>query len=399
MRDDSRSTLTPVVQPRPAAKPAAASAARVITIDIVRVAANWRALAAHVHPAECSAVVKADAYGLGIATVVPALEDAGCRTYFVATIAEASAVRAVAPAGTIYVLDGLLPGQRGPLVEIGARPVLSSLAEVRDWAELGAGRLGPQPAALQLETGMNRLGLSRNEIDVFVAEPDLLARIDVRLVMSHLACADTPQARQNADQLAAFHRLCGRLPAHVVPDQSLAASRGILLGSDYRFDLVRPGYALFAGLREAGDVACAVTVEARVLSVRDVEAGDGVGYGAAWRAKRRSRIATVAIGYADGLPRSAGGVEGRPDGQPPAEVAYQGRRAPIIGPVSMDLITVDVTGLGENAPKRGDNVEIIGPTIRLEDAARASGTIGYELLTGLSRRAARVIRGPLDGQN
>jgi alanine racemase len=372
-----------------AVAPDTAAAARIVTVDLGTIAANWRALSACVRPAECAAVVKADAYGLGAARVVPALAAAGCRTFFVATIEEAAEVRALAPGATVYLLDGLLAGTRGTLADLAVRPVLGSLDEVREWAALASGRRGPQPAALHIDSGLNRLGLSEAELAALAAEPGLLDAVDVRLVMTHLASADDRTSPQNEAQRAAFLARARLLPERVVADWSLAASDGLLLGADWHLDLVRPGYALYGGQPSstcAAPVRPAVTVQARVLQVRDVAPGAPVGYAATWHARRPSRIAVIAAGYADGLVRAAGASDDRPGGA----VAFRGRRAPIVGRISMDLTTVDVTDLGEAAPRRGDLVERIGATITLEEAGRAAGTIGYELLTGLSRRAARI---------
>jgi len=417
------------------------AAARVVTIDLAQVADNWRALAALARPAACAAVVKADAYGLGAARVVPALAAAGCRTFFVATFDEAVAVRAAAlsanantpvanrsgaigsgangPGATVlgvFVLDGLLPGTAARLIAAGVAPVLGSLAEVREWAAACRAIGKRYRAALQVNSGMNRTGLEPAEFDALIAEPGLLAAFEPAFVMSHLACADDPAAALNGQQLAAFLAAGQRFKAvagfEAVP-LSLAASAGMLLGRAYYFDLVRPGYAVYGAQPSAVGahlpVEPAVTVEARVLSVRDVEQGGGVGYGAMWTAQRRSRIATLAIGYADGFARSAGGDQSgglEPGGVRAGAsigdagrgaVAFGGQLAPVIGRVSMDLVTIDVTDLGDRAPNRGDLVEVIGPTVTLADAARAAGTLGYEVLTRLSQRATRVYRdGPSD---
>lgn len=362
----------------------------VITIDLGALARNWRAIAALVAPAECAAVVKADAYGVGVAGAVPALSSAGCHTFFVATFEEAARVRALAPEAVIYVLDGPSAGGAAQFRSLGVRPVLSSLGDVRDWAAVSHDR-GPRlGAALQVESGMNRLGLDRSEVDALVGEPSLLSRFETTLVMSHLASAELPGAAQNASQHRAFLTAASRFSE--VP-RSLAASGGILLGPSYHFDLVRPGYVLYGGQPSEGRAAPVepvVRVEARVLQVRDVEGGEAVGYGGAWVAPGRSRIATIACGYADGLARASGAPSAIKGGA----IAFRGIRAPIVGRVSMDLVTADVTELGAAAPRRGDLVELIGPTISLEDAGRASGTIGYEVLTRLSRRATRIYLDP-----
>ncbi len=391
---------------RPASDPV------IITIDLDAVAANWRALAGLAGLAECAAVVKADAYGLGAARVVPVLAAAGCRTFFVATLDEALAVRRLIPAHRIYVLDGLLPGQAGAMLEANVEPVLGTLEEVREWAAVCRTIQRRGPAALNIDTGMNRTGLEPPEIDAMMAEPGLIDAFEPTLVMSHLACADDPAARLNGRQREAFEGLIRRFSG---VRGSLVASAGLLLGRDWMHDLVRPGYALYGGqpsgiarLPMTLPVVPAVTIEARVIGVRDVERGESVGYGAAWTAARRSQIATIAIGYADGYPRSASNAvretPGRATDDLSAYAAFCGKRLPLAGHVSMDLVTLDVTDLADKAPKRGDLVELIGPNVPLEEVARAAGTIGYELLTSLSRRAQRIYcggsqKGERDGQS
>ena len=392
----------------------------VVSVDLGAIASNWRALAAMVAPAECAAVVKADAYGLGASQVVPALAAAGCRTFFVATADEAAEVRSLAPNVALYVLDGLLPGSADALRAMAACPVLSTLEQVREWAagstkfpspsrggvrggaalqdseQATASHPGPLPAkggereypcALQLETGLNRLGLTEPEIRRLASDPDLLARCDVALVMSHLACADDPGHPMNAEQLARFRELSALLPE---APRSLAASDGLMLGRDYHFDLVRPGYALYGGQAFQGGsapVRPVVAVHARVLQVHEVPAGGTVGYSATWRVGSRRTIATIAAGYADGIFRhaSSGGDE------PHGFVAIDGHRCPIVGRVSMDLITVDVSDLPADSPPIGPLTwaELIGSHITLEEAGSRAGTIGYEVLTRLGRRFHR----------
>ena len=357
----------------------------IVTVDLAQIAANWRALASLVAPAECAAVVKADAYGLGVGRVVPALAAAGCRTFFVATVTEAAEVRALDADCVIYVLDGLVSGSGPELAETGARPALATLDDCLEWAALCDARDRVMAAALHVDTGLNRLGLSAADVTALSADSSLFNRIQVSLVMSHLACADQPGDPMNRAQLTALELLRGALPS---APASLAASDGLMLGHEYHLDLVRPGYALYGGQPTKGRVAPvqpAVRVQARVLQVREVVAGDSVGYAASWRAERASSIATIASGYADGTARTASAASGVRGGH----VGFHGRLAPIVGRVSMDLITADVTDSGENAPKRGDFVDLIGPGLSLEDVGLASGTIGYEVLTRLPRRFLR----------
>ncbi len=363
------------------------TATGVVTIDLAQIGANWQALARLVAPAECGAVVKADAYGLGAERVIPALAAAGCRTFFIATADEAVVARRLAPAAAIFALDGLLPGSGEALIASGAIPALSSLEEVREWAALAERRSERLAAALHVDTGLNRLGLSEREVAALAADNALLAALDVRLVMSHLACADDPADAKNEAQLKTFERFLRELPR---APASLAASDGLMLGPRFHFDLVRPGYGLYGGQAFRGGpapVKPAVAVKARVLEVREVAAGETVGYSASWRANRPSRIAVVAAGYADGVARSLS------NGAPRGSVGVGASTAPIVGRVSMDLITVDVTDAGARL-SRGDFVDLIGPGLTIEAIGAAAGTIGYEVLTRLGRRFHRVY---LDG--
>ncbi len=360
----------------------------VITIDLDAVQANWRALAALVAPAECAAVVKADAYGLGAAKIVPALARAGCRTFFVATPEEGHAARLLVPEARLFALDGLFPGAAPLLLGADVAPVLSSLAEVEDWAREAA-RVGrPLPAALQIDSGLNRLGLPESEVQALAAQPALLGALDLRLVMSHLASADDPADPNNEAQRAAFERRRALLPP---APASLAASDGLMLGPDYHFDLVRPGYALYGGQAFRGGatpVSPVVTVRARVLQVRTLETGSSVGYSATWRARRPTRIAVIAAGYADGIARALSA----PSDTAAAMVVVAGQRAPIVGRVSMDLITVDVTDVAGEI-RRGDLATLIGPGLTIEAMGTAAGTIGYEVLTRLGPRFVRQYTG------
>ena len=360
----------------------------VITIDLDAVHANWRALAALVAPAECAAVVKADAYGLGAAKIVPALARAGCRTFFVATPEEGHAARLLVPEARLFALDGLFPGAAPLLLGADVAPVLSSLAEVEDWAREAARAGRPLPAALQIDSGLNRLGLPESEVQALAAQPALLGALDLRLVMSHLASADDPADPNNEAQRAAFERRRALLPP---APASLAASDGLMLGPDYHFDLVRPGYALYGGQAFRGGatpVSPVVTVRARVLQVRTLETGSSVGYSATWRARRPTRIAVIAAGYADGIARALSA----PSDTAAAMVVVAGQRAPIVGRVSMDLITVDVTDVAGEI-RRGDLATLIGPGLTIEAMGTAAGTIGYEVLTRLGPRFVRQYTG------
>jgi alanine racemase len=368
------------------AKAIPAGATGVITIDLAQVRANWRALASHVAPAECGAVVKADAYGLGAARIILALFAAGCRTFFVATLNEAAAARELAPDAAIYVLDGLLPGTAHDLVHVRAIPVLASLGDVRAWASLTNDTTGAPLVALHMDTGLNRLGMSATEVRQLARETNVIRKLHVALLMSHLACADEADHPMNAEQLDTFKQHLASLPP---APASLAASDGLLLGKAFHFDLVRPGYALYGGqaTRERSTpVAPVVRVSARILQVQDVAPGDRIGYSASYRARTVRRIATVAAGYADGVFRHASASNAKAGGA----VAIRGVCAPIVGRVSMDLITVDVTDVEGPAPERGDWVDLVGPDLPIEAVGAAAGTIGYEVLTRLGARFHRV---------
>jgi alanine racemase len=366
-----------------------ASATGVVIIDLDQIGANWRALAQRVAPAECGAVVKADAYGLGAQRVIPALWNAGCRTFFVATVSEAVEARALVPDANICVLGGLLPGTGPELLSIRAIPALASLEEVKEWGALAASRGEPLPTILHIDTGLSRLGISGVDMNVIDTE-DYTRGLNLRLIMSHLACADNPTHDMNDLQRQNFDAMRDYAAFRGVP-ASLVASDGLMLDVGYHYDVVRPGYALYGGQAFQGGpapVAPVLTVKARVLQVRHVHPGDRVGYSATWTPKRPSRIAIVSAGYDDGVARALS----RGTGEEGAHVMFDGRLAPIVGRVSMDLITVDVTKL-KQPPARGDFVDLIGPGLPIETIGAAAGTIGYEVLTRLGRRFHRIYRG------
>lgn len=368
----------------------------VLTIDLTALADNWRALARLSGPAEAAAVVKADAYGLGIEHAVPALAEAGCRRFFVALPHEGLRVRAVAPEATIYVLSGPLgPEAAAVLARHRLVPVLNSVRDTAIWEAEGWLDGQQLPAALHVDTGMNRLGMTLAEAAHFAAENALTGALKIALVLSHLACADEPGHPLNARQLEAFGQARRLFPG---AEASLGASSGVLLGRDFQCDLTRPGVALYGGMTGAAGFAprSVVTAQARVLQVRKALRGDVVGYGGALRLTRDSELAIAGAGYADGLPRAASGagVPLRAAVSDGAVGFVHGERVPVAGRISMDLTIFDVTGLGADAVAPGDMIELFGPNIAIEEAARAAGTISYELLTGLSRRFHRVyVRG------
>lgn len=344
-----------------------------LTIDLDAVVANWRALNA-LSEGETAAVIKADAYGLGAETVGPALARAGAATFFVALAEEGAALRrALGPGPRIFVFAGLMPGDADLLRGADLIPLLNSAGQVRAAQTFGA------PVGVQLDSGMNRLGMEADEMAMVA---DQIGALDVRLVMSHLACADEPDHPQNAAQLSAFTSMT----AHSVFDgapRSLAATGGSLLGADFHFDMTRPGVGLYGGL-PFQDAKPVVTLETPIIQVREVTAGEAVGYGAAYIADSPRRIATIGAGYADGLIRAISN----------GFVARIGDRiVPSAGRVSMDLITLDVTEAPDAV--EGAMVRILGADQTVDDLADAAGTIGYEILTSLGPRYERRYTGGL----
>ena len=368
------------------AVPAAATGA--LTIDLDALVANWRKLESRSVPAECAAVVKANAYGCGIDPVVRALVAAGCKTLFVATLDEARAARAASPLPTIYVLDGCFQNSGDSFAEIDCKPVIGDLNELAEW-DMFCRRTGwAGGAAIHIDTGMNRLGLSIEDAQGIVPRVNA-GNHGITLVKSHLACAENLQHPLNARQVANFREIAQLFPG--VP-ASLANSSGIFLGPQFQFDLVRPGAALYGvnPTPEADNpMQPVVGLKARIVQIRNVERGDSVGYGATWTARRPTRLAIVSAGYADGYFRAAGGV----DGVRSADIIVAGKRCPVAGRISMDLMAVDITDLPDKAARRGHFVTLIGDGITVDELAHHYGTIGYEVLTSLGRRYARFYKG------
>jgi alanine racemase len=366
--------------------PSASEAGGVLSIDLAALVANWRALNGLVAPATCAAVVKADGYGCGIEPVTAALAKAGCQTFFVADLAEARRVRAVAPSAIVYVLNGVPPGTLPAYADADARPVIGSVLECDEWFSFCTAYNWPGKAALHIDTGINRLGLTPQEAARVAKRPET-ARL-FGLVMSHFACADDPSHALNATQMAAFVRVRQLFPD--IPG-SLANSSGIFLGPDAHHDLVRAGGALYGANptpAHFNQMRTVVRLEGRVIQVRHVAAGEPVGYGATWTAKRSTRIAVVAVGYADGVFRAAG----RSDTKPGADAIVAGRRCALVGRISMDLLAIDVTDLPRDTPRRGDFAALLDDDIGIDELASHAGTIGYEVLTSLGRRYRRVYR-------
>lgn len=336
-------------------------------IDLGAIAANWRALGA-LHPSgPVAGVVKADAYGLGAARVAPALHAAGCRHFFTAHLAEALAIRPRLPGAMVAVLNGVIPGTEPAYAANGLTPVLGSRAEIGAWRAAGGGA-----AILHVDTGMNRLGL--DPADMAAAEG-----LDLLYVMTHLVASEVPDDPENERQRQGFAAVRARFPGVAA---SFANSSGIFLGAGFASDLARPGAALY-GINpvpgRANPMRHVATLRARVLALREVPAGGSVGYNGTWRAARPSRIATACAGYADGWPRS---LSGR------GHALFDGRPVPLVGRVSMDLATYDVTDMP--AIRQGDWLELMGPGLPPDTVADWAGTNGYEVLTRLGPRYART---------
>jgi alanine racemase len=347
----------------------------VLRVDLAAIVANWRLLQAR-HRA--GAVVKADAYGLGAIPVATALAAAGCDDFFVATPDEALALRAALPDAAIVVLGGLFAGAEADYAAHGLIPALGSLAEIDAWSCLSRQLNRALPAFLHVDTGMSRTGLDARERAVLEQDHARLAGIDLRCVMSHLISAEVPDDPANAVQRDRFVSGCARLPR---ARRSLANSSGVFLGAAFAFDLTRPGSALFGVNPTPGrgnPMRPVVRLTARVLAVRDIPAGTTVGYSGTWSAARDSRIATIGIGYADGWHRTHSNA---------GAAYFDGDPVPLVGRVSMDLTTFDVTD--HPAVRPGSWLELLGAHRSVDDAARDAGTIGYEVLTALGRRYHR----------
>jgi alanine racemase len=372
-------------EPAPAASAGADHAGGVLTIDLGAVEANWRALTRRATPAECAAVIKADAYGCGLEQVAGRLAQAGCNTFFVADLSEAKRVRAVASEPDIYVLNGLLPSTSVYFADIRARPVIGSLVELAEWDAFCTGQQWHGGAALQVDTGMNRLGITVNEAAA-LAPRIRTENHGITLLMSHFACSETPEHPLNQRQIATFREV--RLLYRGIPS-SLANSSGIFLGSPAHCDMVRPGVALYGVNPTPGrtnPMRPVVTLQARIVQVHAVPRGETVGYGATWTARRATRLAIVGVGYADGYTRAASASDNRPG----TDTIVGGKRCPLAGRISMDLMAIDITDLPDNVGRRGDLVTLIGDEISVDDVASVAGTIGYEVLTSLGRRYHRV---------
>jgi alanine racemase len=367
--------------------PPAIEAGGILTVDLGAIEANWRALGRRAMPSECAAVIKADGYGCGIEQVAARLSHAGCKTFFVADLAEARRVRAVAPEPAIYVLNGLLPGTAAAFADLRARPVIGNLVELAEWDAFVSANQWHGGAALHVDTGMNRLGVSANEAAA-LAPRIRTENHGITLLMSHLACSELPEHPLNEQQIKLFREV--RILYRGIPS-SLANSSGVFLGNAAHCDMIRPGVALYGVNPTPGrsnPMRPVIELQARIVQIRHVPRGETVGYDAAWTAKHATKLAVVAVGYADGYLRAASSS----DAAPGADAIVAGKRCKLAGRVSMDLLAIDITELPDGAARRGDLATLIGDEISVDDLATAAGTIGYEVLTSLGRRYHRVYR-------
>ncbi len=361
------------------AQPDEAAAGAILTIDLGAIRENYRRLKARLAGVACAGVVKADGYGLGAVQVANALRKEGCDTFFVAHLWEGIVLRdALGTVPTIFVLHGFLPGSEAQGEAAGLIPVVNSTGQLAAWSDLGR-RLGRRlPAAIQVDSGMSRIGLAPVEVEVLAADPSAFDGIELRLVMSHLACADEPDHGANESERLEFERLRRMLPQAPL---SFANSSGIFLGKPYHHDLARPGAALYGINPTPGHknpMQPVIKLEAKVLQTRQIDAGAGVGYGHTFHATGPLRTATITLGYADGWHRRTS-----------AAAFFEGAELPFIGRVSMDSIILDISALPEGRLKEGDLVELIGPSHPLDTVADVAGTIGYEVLTSLGHRFHR----------
>ncbi|WP_429811892.1 alanine racemase [Ensifer sp. B1-9] len=354
-----------------------------LTIDLAALARNYERMAAEVAPARAAAVVKADAYGLGADRVAARLYEHGCRHFFVAQFVEALRLQPTLAADAVYVLNGLQPGNETACAEHGIVPVINSMEQLQRWSETAKALGRKLPAVLQFDTGMSRLGVPPAERAAVASVLKAGANIDIQFIMSHLASADEPESDQNGSQLAEMNRITAEFPEY---ELCFANSGGIFLGKPYHGVLARPGIALYGGAPAAGrpnPMEAVVRLDVAVVQTRTVPAGARVGYSGTHIAVAETRLATIAAGYADGLPRS---LSDR------GAVYCDGIRLPIVGRVSMDSTTIDISALPEDRLHLGSLVEVLGPSQTLEDIARNAGTIAYEILTGLGQRYERQYR-------
>ncbi|MGU3575869.1 alanine racemase [Brucellaceae bacterium C25G] len=356
------------------------AAGGILTVSLKALRHNYQAVAKQIAPSRAAAVVKADAYGLGAEKVAPAFYQAGCRDFFVAHLGEALSLRPfLANDATLYVLNGLQPFTEEMCADAQIVPVLNSLEQLQNWQNLAIKRGATLPALLQIDTGMARLGLSHEELDYLVDHLHLLDHLDIKFIISHLAVGDEFNNVFNKQQLEVMQAAISRLPQIPV---AFANSGGSFQDKSFHFHLARPGVVLYGVGPDLPNhpILPVAELSARVIQVRNVPQGIPVGYGCTYITPKPMRIATIAVGYADGWFRCLSNK---------GSAYYGDTRLAIIGRVSMDSITLDVSDLPEGTLKLGSLVELIGPHQSLQDVARDCDTIPYEILTALGHRYSR----------
>jgi alanine racemase len=368
--------------------PPADEAGGILNIDLSAIEANWKQLRSLSSPAECAAVVKADGYGCGLEPVSAMLRQAGCNTFFVADLSEGKRLRKVTADAAIYILNGLPPGTAQVFADHNLRPVIGSSVELAEWDAFVAVGKWEGGFALHVDTGMNRLGVTVEEAAAIAPRLDNQNH-GLALLMSHFVASQFVENSRNSEQMLTFRNI--RALFRGVP-ASIANSSGIFLSPAAHLDIVRPGVALY-GVNptpaKPNPMKPVVALKVRIAQVRSLEFGETVGYDATWTARRPSRIAVVTMGYADGFFRSAGGSDQKPGGT----LIVAGRPCPIVGRISMDLIALDITDMPNASVRRGDFATVIGEGRDVDALGEMLGTIGYEVLTSLSRRYARVYKG------
>jgi alanine racemase len=368
--------------------PPADEAGGVLNVDLSAIEANWKQLRSLSSPADCAAVVKADGYGCGLEPVSAMLRQAGCVTFFVADLAEGKRLRKVTADAAIYILDGLPPGTAQVFADHNLRPVIGSSVELAEWDAFVAVNKWEGGFALHVDTGMNRLGVTVEEAAAIAPRLNNQNH-GLALLMSHFVASQFVENSRNNEQMLTFRNI--RALFRGVP-ASIANSSGIFLDPAAHLDIVRPGAALYGvnpTPNKPNPMKPVVELKARIAQVRSVEFGETIGYDATWTARRPSRIAVVTMGYADGFFRAASGSDQKPGGT----LIVAGRPCPIVGRISMDLIALDITDLPDGSVRRGDFATVIGEGRDVDAAGEMQGTIGYEVLTSLSRRFARIYKG------
>lgn len=361
-----------------------------LTIDLGALSENYHSMAERSGSARTAAVVKADGYGLGIEDCGSTLYHAGARDFFVATVSEGVTLRPHAPEARIFVLSGIWEGQEKQVFDNALVPVIASEEQLSFWTRAVSER-GEHPCAVHVDTGFNRLGLPLDDALFLASDVTRPASFDPVLVLSHLACADNPSDPMNGAQLAAFREVASAFEG---VEASLSASAGIALGAAYHFSLTRPGISLYGGEATNGlpnPMRAVATAEARIIQIRDALPGQSVGYGASFKVSRPTRLAIASVGYGDGYHRSlsGSGIPLRDMGNGGAYGFVNGHKVPVVGRVTMDMTIFDVSDVPARDIRSGDYIELFGNNVPLDDVARAGGTIGYELLTGLGLRYER----------